>query len=176
MQWWLRWGYCLSLSSILAGVAPGWAVAHSCPTDIKELTTQLLKDLPSYANRIYQQYGVSGYVIVAGRPEFQPLSLGPGQLATVPQTPTDRRGPQQVFITTLERQYQGTKVIELQQYHWIFLTQTNSGWQLATMYSIVGPYPAASYPPSPPEESSDGSIAGAIQIWLRDCRRRTSNQ
>lgn len=151
------------------------AARQACPRDIQELTAQLLRDLPSYANRIYQQYGVPGYVLVAGRPEFQPLPLGPGQLATVPQTLTDPKGPQQIFITTLERHYEGTKAVELQQYHWIFLAQTDSGWRLATMYSIIGPYPAG-YPPSPPQESSDGSIAAAIQIWLRDCRSKTRDQ
>lgn len=143
--------------------------------DIETLTAQLLKDLPSYANRTSQRVRRRGrtadiysYVLLAGRPEFAPLTLGPGEYnpaapASVPQQ------PQQVFITTLERQYTAGKPVELQQYHWLFLTQTSRGWQLAIMFSRTGTYPGRR-PPTPPRDSSEGVIAQAIRTWLRDCQ------
>ncbi len=146
----------------------------ACPANVEPLMTELLKDLPSYANRVSQQAhrlnrtaNFPSYVLVAGRPEFSPLTLGPGEytppgLASVAQ-------PQQVFFTTLERQYTLGKAVELQEYHWLFLTQTTSGWRLAMMFSQIGPYPAGR-PPTPPRDSSNGVIAQAIRAWLGDCR------
>lgn len=139
--------------------------------NLETLTTRLLQDLPSYANRISQSARLSittdiySYVLLAGRPEFAPLTLGPGIYS-----PSDSVAgqPQQVFITTLERQYIAGKPVELQQYHWLFLTQTASGWQLAMMFSRIGTYPAGR-PPTPPRDTSNGVIAQAIRTWLRDC-------
>jgi len=146
--------------------------------DVERLTTQLLKDLPSYANRISQRVrrrnrtvDVYNYVLLAGRPEFAPLTLGPGEYT--PAEPTSLvEAPQQVFITTLERQYTDGKPVELQQYHWLFLTQTSSGWRLAMMFSRTGTYPAKQ-PPTRPRDSSNGVIAQAIRTWLRDCQAGT---
>ena len=138
--------------------------------DIETLTAKLLQDLPSYANRISQSSRLSitndlySYVLVAGRPEFAPLTLGPGIYS-----PSDSAtGTQQVFITTLERQYTAGKPVELQQYHWLFLTQNASGWQLTMMFSRIGTYPAGR-PPTPPRDTSNGVMAQAIRAWLRDC-------
>ncbi|HEY9844773.1 MAG TPA: hypothetical protein V6D03_01090 [Candidatus Caenarcaniphilales bacterium] len=200
MQSWFWWNYFLTLSSILLGVGASClaaeaksaplsrgetgllgartqkhpyftlAVRPACPTDIETLTTDLVRDLPIYANRAFQQNrGFNHYLIVAGRPEFEPLPLGPGQRAAVLETSETRSDPYQVFITTLERTYQDGRAVNLQLYHWLFLTQTNSGWRLAMMFSIIGPYPAES-PPLPPQDSSEGSLAQAIRTWLRDCR------
>lgn len=135
----------------------------------------LIKDLPSYANRVLSRirrlntkdYGFS-YVLVAGNPEFEPLTLGPGQY-TPPTSGADLESPQQVFLTTLERQYIGGKALESQHYHWLFLTQTPGGWRLAMMYSRIGSS-LPGRPPTPPRESSKGVIGQAITIWLRDCR------
>lgn len=140
--------------------------------EVETLTTQLLKDLPSYANRVSQRtrrrdrkVDLYSYVLLVGRPEFAPLTLGPGEY-----NPTTRvEPPQQVFITTLERQYIDGKPVELQQYHWLFLTQTSSGWRLAMMFSSIGTYPARQ-PPTRPRDSSNGVIAQAIRTWLRDCQ------
>lgn len=145
--------------------------------DIETLTTQLLKDLPSYTNRVTQRsrrlkrvVDIYSYVLLAGKPEFAPLSLGPG--IYTPTEPTATNQPQQVFITTLERQYTAGKLVQLQQYHWLFLTQTNSGWRLAFMFSRTGNYPNTQ-PPTPPRESSNGAVAQAVRIWLRDCQAGT---
>ncbi len=139
--------------------------------DVETLTTQLLKDLPSYANRVSQRArrqnrtDLYSYVLLVGRPEFAPLTLGPGEYNSASLV----EPPQQVFITTLERQYIEGKPVELQQYHWLFLTQTSSGWRLAMMFSRIGTYPAKQ-PPTRPRDSSNGVIAQAIRTWLRDCQ------
>jgi hypothetical protein len=140
------------------------------------LTFQLLQDLPGYANRASQRArrlsrttDVYSYVVAAGRPEFEPLTLGPGIYA--PQPPADAAAVKQVFFTTLERQYTAGKTIDLQQFHWLFLTHTQSGWRIATMFSQIGGYPAKK-PPTPPQDSSNGTIAQAVNAWLRDCQAR----
>ncbi|WP_009633259.1 hypothetical protein [Synechocystis sp. PCC 7509] len=144
--------------------------------DIETLTTQLVKDLPSYTNRVNQKsrrlkrsVDIYSYVLIAGKAEFAPLSLGPREY--LPTLPVSEQ-PQQVFITTLERQYSTGKLVQLQQYHWLFLTQTTGGWRLAFMFSRTGTYPN-SQPPTPPRESSNGSVAQAVKTWLRDCQAGT---
>lgn len=170
---------CLIASLIVVAFsAPSYAratKASNCSKeDVETLTTKLLQDLPSYANRISQRVrrlnrptDIYSYVVVAGRPEFAPLTLGPGEYIPDKSTASLKQ-PQQVFITTLERQYLSGKAIELQEYHWLFLTQTTSGWRLAIMFSRTGTYPAGR-PPTPPRESSNGVIGQAIRTWLRDC-------
>lgn len=161
---------------VLAQVEQPIRRSIDCPTDLPTLTALLLRDLPSYANRVTQRSFTNfdvpatrpGFVLLAGRPEFEPLSLGPGEYLPTTETQTV---PQQVFFTTLERQYVDNRSIELQQYHWIFLAQESDGWWLVTMRSQVGDLPA-DQPPTPPQDSSDGAIAQAIRLWLRDCRNR----
>lgn len=142
--------------------------------DLEILTNQLLKDLPSYANRVSQRlrrpkrtFDIYIYVLLAGRPEFAPLTLGPGEY--LPSQPTSLETMRQVFITTLERQYTDGKLVELQEYHWLFLTKTDSGWRLAMMFSRTGTYPGGR-PPTRPRDSSNGVIAQGIRTWLRDCQ------
>lgn len=148
--------------------------APSCQgQDIKTFTNRLLQDLPAYANRASQRArrlsrksDFYSYMLVAGRPEFEPLTLGPG--VYTPSQATDSP-VEQIFFTTLERQYTAGQAIELQEFHWVFLTQTQSGWRLATMFTQTGGYPTKK-PPTPPRESSDGVIAQGIEAWLRDCQ------
>ena len=99
-------------------------------------------------------------MIVAGRPEFAPLPLNSDR-------PIDS-ALRQVFITTLERETVGGKAIDLQQFHWLFLTQTSQGWQLALMFTRIGAT-TPQLPITPPTESSEGVIGQAVQLWLRDC-------
>ncbi|MCX7594434.1 MAG: hypothetical protein N2235_11850 [Fischerella sp.] len=143
--------------------------------DIETLTTQLLRDLPSYANRIIQRArrlrrstDVYSYVLVAGRPEFTPLPLNPSE-DTDAESKNASKDVEQVFFTTLERQYVGEKAVELQQFHWLFLTKAKSGWWMVTMFSQTGSYPKNN-PPTPPRDSSNGVVAQGIRMWLRDCR------
>jgi hypothetical protein len=146
---------------------------HRCPEPLDELMPLMLRDLPAYTNRVIQRSRVRGrtevaanYILVAGNPEYEPLSLGPGQYHS-----TSREGdPKQVFFTTLERQYSGNSVVQMQNYHWLFLTETQAGWQLALLFSRLGGYQTVNQPPSPPEDSSEGAIAQAIRLWLRDCQ------
>jgi hypothetical protein len=174
----LACSFWLLASGFLPPTAPGQSsvlIAKSSicqEQDVETLTTQLLKDLPSYANRVSQRaryrdrtVDLYSYVLLVGHPEFAPLTLGPGEYNPA----SLMEPPQQVFITTLERQYIEGKPVELQQYHWLFFTQTSSGWRLAMMFSRIGAYPAKQ-PPTRPRDSSNGVIAQAIRTWLRDCQ------
>jgi hypothetical protein len=168
---------CFSLFSL---GSPAWGESlkgnlirppSQCPPDLPTLMPLLLRDLPSYANRVSQRAytdfrtaDIPGYVIVADRPEYAPLSLN---LEGTPLPPEDQ--PSQVFFTTLERQYVSGKPVSLQHYHRLFLVETQEGWQLSLMFSTLGHYPA-DQPPTPPQDTSQGVIAQAIRLWLRDCR------
>lgn len=142
-----------------------------CPTQLEAFVPLMLRDLPSYANRVsqraYTKYRTRerpGYVLLAGRPEYHPLPLPTGEYTTA----TENDVPQ-VFFTTLERQYFSGEAFELQHYHWLFLAQTESGWRFVLMLSTIGGYPTDG-PPTPPQDSSQGVIAQAIRLWLRDCQ------
>lgn len=147
-----------------------------CPKTISSLTDQLLKDLPGYANRVIQRSRLpsrnqsnSTYIILAGEPEFNPLSqnMSGDYVPVFPNTETE--AVKQVFFTTLERQYSKQKVYSVENYHWLFLTATEQGWYLVTLYSRFG-LPDSNHPPTPPQETSNGIIGTAIELWLRDCR------
>lgn len=151
-------------------------LSSQCPTEVETLAALMLKDLPSYANRVMQRsrrlsrpYTSKSYVVVAGRAELEPLTLGPG-VYTPPAPTTDLQPPQQLFFTTLERYYSGGKASYRQLYHWLFLAQTTDGWYLALMYSRIGDAPESEQPPTPPYESSEGVVGQAVKTWLRDCR------
>jgi len=147
-------------------------VRSPCPADLETLVDRLLQDLPSYANRVIVRSGFSpktstppGYalpqIILAGRPEFEPLPLNSGD--ALPENAS------QVFITTLERQYRGGKPVEIQQYHWLFFTKTENGWELAKIVSRFGT--AADIRPLLGQDSQS-EIAEAIRLWLRDCHAK----
>jgi hypothetical protein len=180
----------LSILLVLLNPLPAYPTPHSplptpqssCPTqDIKTLTEQLLQDLPAYANRTSQRarrlnrsIDLYTYVLVAGQPEFDPLTTAPGVYS--PKSPqADGEDVQQVFFTTLERQYLSERTVELQVFHWAFFTKTEDGWRLATMFTRIGDRNNKK-PPTPPEETSDGIIAQAIETWLRDCRARDARE
>ena len=119
----------------------------------------------------FEQIDRPATVIVAGEPEFGPLSTGPGLYA--PEVPDSANSElQQVFFTTLEREYFPDGIQDLQYFHWLFLTQTETGWRLAMLYSSLGGYRDRG-PVTPPVNTSQGAIARAIRIWLRDCRATT---
>jgi hypothetical protein len=141
----------------------------ACPADLEPLTALMLRDLPGYANRVNQrsqrqQEKLISYMIVAGKPEFEPLPLQNYQ-----HLPFDPDSANQVFFTTLERQYSSNQAFDLQSFYWLFLAQTKSGWRLARLYSqLASLHPGDA--PLPPQEASDGVVGQAIQLWLRDCR------
>ncbi|MEG4582760.1 hypothetical protein QUA71_24565 [Microcoleus sp. MON1_C5] len=147
-------------------------VRSPCPDDLETLVDRLLQDLPSYANRVIvrshfssNKNTPSGYalpqIILAGRPEFEPLPLNFED--ALPENAS------QVFITTLERQYRGGQRAEIQQYHWLFLTKTENGWELAKIVSRFGT--AADIRPLLGQDS-ESEIAEAIRLWLRDCNAK----
>lgn len=143
-----------------------------CPSELDSLFPMLLRDIPSYANRVSQRaypthlrlQNTPGYVLLATLPEFEPLPL-----VSREYTPLQEDDTRQLFFTTLERQYVPGQSIQLQHYHWLFLTQTTQGWRLVLMFSRVGDIPA-NEPPTSPYDSSQGVIAQAIRLWLRDCQ------
>lgn len=141
----------------------------ACPADLETLIALMLQDLPSYANRVNQrsqrqQEKLISYMIVAGKPEFEPITLKKQQYI-----PFDPDSAEQVFFTTLERQYSRDKAVDLQSFYWLFLAETDRGWRLALLYvQLASLYPGD--PPLPPQEASDGVVGQAIRLWLRDCR------
>ncbi|MEA5596687.1 hypothetical protein [Rivularia sp. UHCC 0363] len=149
---------------------------NSCSNkDLASLTTKLMRDLPAYFNRATQRarrldrsVQVYSYMLVAGKPDFQPLPLR-SWTDEADKSANGKNGVEQIFFTTLERQYVKGKAVQLQDFHWLFLTKTESGWRVAMMYSQTGGYPKQQ-PPTPPRESSDSAVAQGIKTWLRDCR------
>jgi hypothetical protein len=169
----------------------------TCPQEFQPLVQRLLLDLPSYTNRVSTRLDISySYLLVAGKPEFEPLPLSPIPLS--PATPTlPGAQPQQVFFTTLVRRYESwlaeqqhrqgfspsqkpisnprTQIREYQEYHWLFLVPSEQGWRFVMLFSIQGSYPQID-PPLPPKDASQGKLAMAIRAWLRDCRTGTVPQ
>ncbi|MEH2191189.1 MAG: hypothetical protein V7K98_00765 [Nostoc sp.] len=143
--------------------------------NLETLTIQLLQDLPSYTNRASQRArrlsrksDIFSYMLVAGRPEFTPLPLNLEEYSA-DTFKSFASGVDQVFFTTLERQYIGKKAIELQEFHWLLLTRTTTGWRLVMMFSQSGSY-SKEQPLSPPRDSSNGTVAQGVNTWLRDCQ------
>lgn len=132
------------------------------------LIGRMLPDLPSYINRVRIGAGITkSYILLAAKPEFEPLALF--NLSALPLE-TQTSEVKQVFFTTLMRRYDGGRISNLQEYHWVFLTQQPKDWQFVMMYSTIGVYPArADQPPLAPRNSSDGSVAQAVKAWLKDC-------
>ncbi|MBW4634775.1 MAG: hypothetical protein KME30_23555 [Iphinoe sp. HA4291-MV1] len=143
--------------------------------NLEVLTTRLLQDLPNYANRASQRArrlsratDAYSYMVIAGRPEFTPLPLTPGE-DTADSAKTASEKVEQIFFTTLERQYTAGKAVQLQQFHWLFLTKTKSDWRFVMMFSQIGSFPK-NQPPTPPRDSSNGVVAQGVIAWLRDCQ------
>ncbi len=172
------WGI---LITILLLIAPGRSLLSqteekfiedtSCPEDLQQLTASLLKDLPSYSNRVIQrtqranrQAGIRNFIVTASAAEYEPLDL-----PRIKYSQTDNSDTEQVFFTVLERQYHQASVTTIQTYHWLFLTKTSNGWHTVMMFSRFG-NSQANQPPAPPRETTNGIIGQGVQLWLRDCR------
>ncbi|BAY86731.1 hypothetical protein NIES267_62420 [Calothrix parasitica NIES-267] len=143
--------------------------------DITTLTTKLLRDLPAYFNRATQRarrldrpVEVYSYMLLAGKPDFEPLPLR-SWTDEGDKSVNGTEGVEQIFFTTLERQYVKGKAVQLQGFHRLFLTKTESGWRMSMIYSQTGGYPKQK-PPTPPRESSNTAVGQGIKTWLRDCR------
>jgi hypothetical protein len=145
------------------------APKRACPTEVKSLVSQMLKDIPSYTNRAYVRGNIfNTYLMLASPPDFEPLSIG----AILPPDSSLAKTPNtvQVFFTTLDRMHGLGDPIPLQQYHWLFLAPGSQGWQLKKMYTMTGPYPAGAESPTTPRDSTGESLALAIQDWFKDCQ------
>jgi len=162
---------CITLLGFLVSEAPVAAATNQCPEDLEALLPLMLDDLPGYANRVIQRArsrdrtgDISGYILLSSEPNLNPLPLDPaGPLPGVDDA------VQQVFFTTLERQYGVSGFEQLQAHHWAFFVPTNLGWQLTYMQTSLESYPGQG-PAAPPRESTHGVIAQAIDLWLRDCQ------
>jgi hypothetical protein len=147
------------------------AATGICPAQLEDIGQLLVRDLPSYTNRVIQRRRkrtdrLYSSIVAAGNPEYVALPLVSQEYT--PVYPKD--APKQVFITTLERQYTDQKSVELQQFHWLFLTKTRIGWRLVTMYSRLNiKSSSANNSIVPPTESSGTAVGEAIRIWLKDC-------
>lgn len=171
-QQWLGLGiFGLGIWSGITGPSSGMAreiSVYTCPQALETLTAMMLTALPSYTNRVIQRSKrspaeMNGYVLVAGRAEFDPLPLRSLQYKPVfPNT------SHQVFFTTLERHYNAQKSYQLQNYYWAFFVLTERGWQLSQLYSQLASL-RKDDPPLPATEAREGAIGQAIQLWLRDC-------
>ncbi|MGD1705178.1 hypothetical protein [Dapis sp. BLCC M229] len=140
----------------------------TCPENsdnLEILVAALMLDLPSYVNREIQRDRqpnedyLKRNIVIAGRPEFENLAID--------YTPFIQENIQQIFLTTLERQYQDSQVVELQQFHWLFLRQNQTQWELVNMFSIKESL-LENIPPQP-EDSSNGVFAKGIRAWLQGC-------
>ena len=144
---------------------------YQCPSTLASLTPLLLRDLPSYANRAAQSRrrsvkdpNYSSYIL-AGQPDLNPIVITNPEYTAIAQSP-----PQQLFISTLEKQFSSRSTTEQQRFHWLFLTQNNKGnWHLALMYSRLGKN-AQDPKILPSLDSSQSSLGEAVSTWLRDCR------
>ncbi|MEL6579875.1 MAG: hypothetical protein AAFQ14_08985 [Cyanobacteria bacterium J06621_12] len=148
-------------------------VIEGCPNDIQTLTASLLEDLPSYSNRVIQRTqnlnqaaGIENYILTASQQEFEPLDLPRLQYSQI-----DDQDPEQIFFTVLERQYINRKIVDIQTYHWLFLSPTDSGWRTVMLFSRFG-NSNQEKPPTPPRETTNGIIGRGVQLWLRDCRAK----
>lgn len=149
-------------------------VQAGCPPKLEPLVEQLLTALPSYTNRIAQRrlgsQPLNTYLLTAGAANFDPLPLPQSQWRS-PLTNTTR----QVFFTTLERHYEQNSLHSQQNFYRAFFVETNQGWQLALLYGQLGAT-SESPVPQPPQDLSQGDVAQAIRLWLRDCGVSTSPQ
>lgn len=146
------------------------SVPNTCPAKLDSLTNVLVRDLPSYANRLIQQRRkrtetVYSSIVAVSSPEFKPIEIVsreyPVRFANAV--------PTQVFISTLERQYTGIRSAQVQQFHWLFISKTPIGWRLANIYSRTSVFPSVNAPITPPIESSQTIVGEAIRLWLHDC-------
>lgn len=147
-----------------------------CPVELDRLMPLLLRDLPSYANRVIQRARVrdrpadiSGYILLSSPAEIDAPPFAPGNPPPLPPiNPTST--VQQVFFTTLERQYGVSGFFQIQAHHRLFLTLTDDGgWRVVLMQTIWDDYPEGNLL-SEPRDSTHGVVAQAIELWLRDCR------
>ena len=159
-----------------AEVGDGLRHTGQCPADLEALMPLLLRDLPSYANRVIQRARVrdrsadiSGYILLSSPPDIDAPPFDPDN--PPPLNPIEPESTvQQVFFTTLERQYGLSGFAQIQAHHQLFLTLTETvGWQIVFMQTILDEYPSGALL-SEPRDNTYGVVAQGIELWLRDCQ------
>lgn len=138
-------------------------VPAQCPQALDPLVEQLLGDLPSYGNRVIQRTAIDGkadrYIVIAGRPEFEPLPLRQQQHSpALGET-------QQVFFTTLERHYSPQGLTMDQGFYWLFLAKDDGGWRFLRLFTRFDDT-------APVTDVSRGALGQAIAQWFTDCQAR----
>jgi hypothetical protein len=161
----LRIGTQCNLSVPIVASAP-----NTCPIKLESLTNLLVRDLPSYTNRLIQQRRsrtdqVYSSIVTASMPEFKPIETISHEYP--PHFP--QAAPTQVFISTLESQYTGIQSTQLQQFHWLFIAKTRMGWRLVNIYSRTSGSPRSNTLITPSIESSKTVVGEAVRLWLNDC-------
>lgn len=161
----MKWYLGIILWGLMGVISP--VIAQQCPQDLNTLGDELLKELPDYANRALHRSNVKNiYVIVAGKAEYIPLSLNNQEY---PSNKSDQE-VQQVFFTTLEREYLNNKVQTRQNYHWLLLGKHQHQWYVVRMFTRLGST-SPGLSSSPPRDSSQGALSQGINNWLRDCQK-----
>ncbi|OKH19591.1 hypothetical protein [[Limnothrix rosea] IAM M-220] len=137
---------------------------------------QLLADLPSYSNRVIQrarrldrQEDTFSYIIEAGLPDFRPLPLKQQQFTSAAADTTE-----QLFFTTLDKQYINDIPVYLENHHWLLVTPSSKGWAVVHLFSIVNRREPGTIL-IPPRNTTHGSVGKAIQLWLRDYNAYCAN-
>lgn len=153
---------------------------QKCSNNLEDLANLLVKDIPDYGNRIIQRSRIHShpleffpiYIITASKPDLESLPLSQTQYKSLIKSSLNN-SVNQVFFTTLERQYSiNNRIIETQNFHWLILTQTPKEWKIVMVLSKLG-YPDNSsnqnFISSPPINTTNGIIGQAVTLWLRDC-------
>ncbi|EDZ93769.1 MAG: hypothetical protein P5702_06875 [Limnospira sp. PMC 1291.21] len=146
-----------------------------CPVDLNQLLTELVVDLPAYANRVITRSPPTNHLQDIPTSVILATSLPPETIPVSEHLPTDLPTGDDIdlgFILTRERLYINNRMLVIQRYHWLFLRSTPNGWELVKMLSKSDPYPGYRILPQP-WDSSQSAIARAIRLWLRDCQWRT---
>jgi hypothetical protein len=168
---------CLPIDPSLCLPTPIAVRSYQCPTELPQLSALLLRDIIPYANRAAQRRrkkippdyrlldpNYSSYLAV-GRSSLEPLAFDN------PEYQPSRPAPQQMFLTSLEKQYaSGSQFTEVQRFHWIFLDRGKVGWSINAIYSRVGSSSHRDTLLLPPADSLNTPFGEAIATWLRDCK------
>ncbi|MGB2924498.1 MAG: hypothetical protein WBB82_04300 [Limnothrix sp.] len=169
----------LSLASVLTvfGLEMSQAIAAPmCNTEMTEIATQMIEDLPSYGNRVIQRArkldrveDLYSYILITALPEFQPLPLTNHQYQ-----PTVADTTEQIFFTALSKQYIDDLPVTYENYYWVLVTRTNYGWEVVHVLSSVGDARFTGILP-PPLDSTRGVVGQATKLWFRDYNAKCVN-
>jgi hypothetical protein len=151
----------------------------TCPQDITNLASLLTRDISEYGNRIIQRSRIYShkldlfhtYIVTAGKVETKPLAFNQYQ----PSPGSIPDDVEQIFFTSLERQYSPSNrtIIETQNYHWLIMTKIQDRWKLVMALTKFG-YPYQDkFITSPPRDTTNGIIGQAVKQWLKDCHYGT---